>query len=802
MHRRVPTSPGWRAGRLLVAAVVGLVAVASVVPAVAAPADPAAVANEQHEYQIDPAHSGAQPGDIFIPPLERKWAVPLPVPCTGNVCTNNQASYPIVAGGRVFVTSQIYQTESVVFALDQETGRTLWGPVGVGGDALFAAPAYDQGRLFVVVGDVTQVVAMALDPATGRRLWSRALTPSASAPPVAVNGVLYVTTDTAIHALRASDGGQLWSRGVGCCGAGAVVAGSTVYVSASMHNVWAFSTSGALRWHFSDGWTATGAVPVYYRGRLYVRGGGTDALGRVFDAATGKLLDDLDAIYPPAFSGSYGYFLGDKSCAGKIDTVCALRAVDLTTGQVAWRFAGDGSLNTAPVIVNGYLYTASFSGKVYALEAATGRQVWSTDTGESIPGTTDTGLGAGGGMLFVPTWPNGPVPELRLFAYGARPPAAGGYGPVAPARLLDTRTSLGGHLGALGPRQSLTLKVAGRGGIPSSGATAVALNLTVAKPTTGGYLTAFPSGTSRPPTSSLNFTAGQTLSNTALVPLGADGSVTVYNSSGTTHVVVDAQGWFAGGAPAAGGFGPVAPVRLLDTRTGLGGHLGALGPQQALTLQVAGRGGVPSSGAAAVALNLTVAKPTTGGYLTAYPAGTSRPPTSSLNFTAERTLSNTGLVPLGADGSVTIYNSSGSTHVVVDAQGWFADGAPAAGGYGPVAPARLLDTRTSLGGHLGALGPQQSLTLKVAGQGGIPSSRAAAVALNLTVAKPTTGGYLTAYPAGTSRPPTSSLNFTAGQTLSNTALVPLGADGSVTIYNSSGSTHVVVDAQGWFRTTN
>jgi hypothetical protein len=100
MHRRVPTSPGWRAGRLLVAAVVGLVAVASVVPAVAAPADPAAVANEQHEYQIDPAHSGAQPGDIFIPPLERKWAVPLPVPCTGNVCTNNQASYPIVAGGR------------------------------------------------------------------------------------------------------------------------------------------------------------------------------------------------------------------------------------------------------------------------------------------------------------------------------------------------------------------------------------------------------------------------------------------------------------------------------------------------------------------------------------------------------------------------------------------------------------------------------------------------------------------------------------------------------------------------------
>jgi hypothetical protein len=198
-------------------------------------------------------------------------------------------------------------------------------------------------------------------------------------------------------------------------------------------------------------------------------------------------------------------------------------------------------------------------------------------------------------------------------------------------------------------------------------------------------------------------------------------------------------------------------------------------------------------------LNLTVAKPTTGGYLTAYPAGTSRPPTSSLNFTAGQTLSNAALVPLGAGGSITLYNSSGSTQVVVDVQGWFAAGAPAAGGYGPVTPTRLLDTRTSVGGHLGALGPQQSLTLKVAGRGGIPSSGAGAVAVNLTVARPTTGGFLTAYPSGTSLPPTSSLNFTAGRTLSNTVLVPVGADGSVTIYNSSGSTHVVVDAQGWVR---
>jgi hypothetical protein len=50
-------------------------------------------------------------------------------------------------------------------------------------------------------------------------------------------------------------------------------------------------------------------------------------------------------------------------------------------------------------------------------------------------------------------------------------------------------------------------------------------------------------------------------------------------------------------------------------------------------------------------------------------------------------------------------------------------------------------------------------------------------------------------------PPTSSVNFTAGRTIANTIMVPLGADGSVTIYNTSGTTHVVADAQGWARTT-
>jgi len=50
-------------------------------------------------------------------------------------------------------------------------------------------------------------------------------------------------------------------------------------------------------------------------------------------------------------------------------------------------------------------------------------------------------------------------------------------------------------------------------------------------------------------------------------------------------------------------FVPLPPTRVLDTRSGLGGP--KLGDNSSMAVQVAGVGGVPASGAVAVALNLT-----------------------------------------------------------------------------------------------------------------------------------------------------------------------------------------------------
>jgi hypothetical protein len=87
--------------------------------------------------------------------------------------------------------------------------------------------------------------------------------------------------------------------------------------------------------------------------------------------------------------------------------------------------------------------------------------------------------------------------------------------------------------------------VTGYCGIPAT-AKAVSLNVTVVSPTAGGHLRLYASGAARPGTSSINYTANQTRANNAVVSLGADGALMVYVSqpSGTTHIVIDVNGYF------------------------------------------------------------------------------------------------------------------------------------------------------------------------------------------------------------------------------------------------------------------
>src|SRR5437660_3295903 len=140
---------------------------------------------------------------------------------------------------------------------------------------------------------------------------------------------------------------------------------------------------------------------------------------------------------------------------------------------------------------------------------------------------------------------------------------------VAPARLLDTRVAQR----PVGGGQALDLAVGGQGGVPATGAAAAIVNLTVTNGSASSYLIAYPSGSSRPSTSNLNFGPGQPISNRAIVPLGSGGKITLYNFAGQVHVVVDVVGWFTDStavASSSGRFVGMTPARLLDTRAGSG----------------------------------------------------------------------------------------------------------------------------------------------------------------------------------------------------------------------------------------
>ncbi len=136
---------------------------------------------------------------------------------------------------------------------------------------------------------------------------------------------------------------------------------------------------------------------------------------------------------------------------------------------------------------------------------------------------------------------------------GAATSATGLFVPLTPARLLDTRPGMSNSpLAGAKPQASQTLGVttASRGGLPTSGFSAVVLNATATQTTAPGFVTLWSAGGNRPPTSNLNATrADQTVANHAIVPVSTAG-FSVLTQSGS-HLVADVAGYFTGNAPAA-----------------------------------------------------------------------------------------------------------------------------------------------------------------------------------------------------------------------------------------------------------
>ena len=153
----------------------------------------------------------------------------------------------------------------------------------------------------------------------------------------------------------------------------------------------------------------------------------------------------------------------------------------------------------------------------------------------------------------------------------------------------------------------ISVRVGDVPGVPAT-ASAVSLNVTATEPLGDGFVTVYPCG-DRPFASNLNFTAGQTVPNAVIAPLGADSMLCFY-AHADTHLIADINGYFG----ASASFHPLSPTRIYDTRVGEADGAVAVTKQKyggaaMLTVKMTGAAGVPQRVSAAVSLNVTVDEP-------------------------------------------------------------------------------------------------------------------------------------------------------------------------------------------------
>lgn len=379
----------------------------------------------------------------------------------------------------------------------------------------------------------------------------------------------------------------------------------------------------------------------------------------------------------------------------------------------------------------------------------------------------------------------GPLTAPGAAAAAPVPAAAPDLVPLSPARVVDTRYGTGAPKRPVPAGSTTRIQLAGRGGVPASGVAAVVLNLTAVGASGDGFLTLWPSGGQRPTASNLNYRAGQTIANRVYLTVGSDGSADLY-SQRPVDVVIDVTAYL----PTGSSYQPLAPQRVLDTR---GAQRPASG--SVTRVKVAGKAGVPASGAGAVALTVTAVNSASRGYATVFPTGAVRPTASTLNYPASATIAALTVSRLGPWGEVDIYVQS-SVDVVVDVAGWY----PATASYTPMTPLRVADSRFGTGISFGTVEAGRSVDVPLTGVGGIPTAGLTAVEINITATQQKGAGFITAYPAGQARPTASTLNVTRGVDVANSATLRVGAGGAVTVYTST-DTQIIVDVVGYFTDT-
>jgi outer membrane protein assembly factor BamB len=348
-------------------------------------------------YGYDLARTHFAPPFDLRPPYKRLWMV-------------RMGFYvefpPAVAYGKVFVP----QLKGRFVAIDGRTGKVAWRRQFHNCTA--ASPAVWRGVVYEPYlplpcnyGDRNASgFVVAMNARTGRVLWRHRTAPSESSPLV-VNGVLYYGAwDGKVYALDLRTRKLRWATQTDTeIDSSAAYHRGTIFIGTNGGHVYALDArTGRIRWrassysHFPNGREYFYATPAVAYGRVFV--GNTDGTLYAFGERSGDLLWAQRAgsyVYSAAAVWQRTVYVG--SYDGNF------YAFNAATGDLRWKFAAPSSIHGAPTVMDGLIYfstcgTCGHNGSRYAkegrrgtfaLDAATGKQVWSFFDGRYSPLVAD-----------------------------------------------------------------------------------------------------------------------------------------------------------------------------------------------------------------------------------------------------------------------------------------------------------------------------------------------------------------------------------------------------------------------------
>ncbi|MBI4312658.1 MAG: PQQ-binding-like beta-propeller repeat protein [Chloroflexi bacterium] len=360
----------------------------------------------------DPLHTSAVPGPAFAPTGEALWSF---------VSEGPILSAPAVDGQRVYVAT----SDKRVAALDKTSGSVVWtydtsGPVNA---ALVRAGEF----LYAGLRDGNIV---ALDAVTGIERWRFHTGGALYASFAIVDGALYAgSADSHVYSLDAQTGKLRWQRELEdwVMATPVVVDGIVIVGSRDGEFYLLDASNGTLRNQVNLG-TAIDTTPVVVGDIAYVSTRGERIIAFNYHQKDTPFQKAVWSIWlnvwvwnmapaPPGIPGMVWtvslkrrqQVMSDMSTDGKRMFVGTddgqLRALDVATGEEAWKITGPSKIKTTPLISGDSLIVASGDnrtpgdGDITAYDAATGAERWRRHIGEEI--TTPPILA--GGVLYIGT---------------------------------------------------------------------------------------------------------------------------------------------------------------------------------------------------------------------------------------------------------------------------------------------------------------------------------------------------------------------------------------------------------------